>query len=131
MQYIRYRHFVNAFMTEEEAKAEASEIEVDIINDKGAPAKRPGLLNDFLPSPYPNRKAAEAANNGAEPPDLSLMGWAREDGDNYIFHLLTGFLIFIIKIKVYENLVMVSMCLRECFVRREKLIIHTSQMEVS
>nr|CAD2169262.1 unnamed protein product [Meloidogyne enterolobii]CAD2193011.1 unnamed protein product [Meloidogyne enterolobii] len=91
MQYIRYRHFVNNFMSEDEAKAEAAEIEVDFIDDKGVPAKRPGLLNDFLPSPYPNKQAAEAANNGAEPPDLSLMGWARDDGDNYVFHLLTGY----------------------------------------
>ena len=37
-------------------------------------------------------RAAAAANNGAAPPDLSLMAWAREGGDDYIFHLLTGFL---------------------------------------
>jgi ubiquinol-cytochrome c reductase cytochrome c1 subunit len=95
MKYIRYRHFIDAFMTEDEAKAEAAEIEVDCIDDKGMPAKRPGLVNDFLPSPYPNMKAAEAANNGAEPPDLSLMGWAREGGDDYVFNLLTGFDIYL------------------------------------
>lgn len=32
---------------------------------------RPGGLLDVLPSPYPNPAAAKAANNGAEPPDLS------------------------------------------------------------
>jgi ubiquinol-cytochrome c reductase cytochrome c1 subunit len=94
MQFIRYRHFVNNFMTEDEAKAEAAEALVNDIDDKGEKIQRPALLNDFLPNPYPNDKAAAAANNGAAPPDLSLISWAREGGDDYIFHLLTGFLKF-------------------------------------
>ena len=34
---------------------------------------------------------ARATNNGAFPPDLSLIIRAREDGANYVYSLLTGF----------------------------------------
>lgn len=46
---------------------------------------RPGKLNDYIPSPYPNEEAARAANNGAYPPDLSLMVNARHNGEVSIF----------------------------------------------
>lgn len=93
-------------MSEEEAKAEAAEALIDDVDDAGKDIKRPGLVNDFLPQPYPrprvlqyetaypnppNTRAAAAANGGVAPPDLSLMAWAREGGDDYIFHLLTGY----------------------------------------
>lgn len=91
MKFIHYRHFVDVFMTEEEAKAEAAEAVVNDTNDKGQPITRPGALTDHLPSPYPNKKAGAAANNGAAPPDLSLMALARHGGDDYIFALLTSY----------------------------------------
>ncbi|VDN58056.1 unnamed protein product, partial [Dracunculus medinensis] len=91
MKYIRYRHFVDKIMTEEEAKAEAAEAIIHDIDDKGMPIERPGTLNDSLPNPYPNAKAAAAANNGAVPPDLSLISYARHGGDDYIFSLLTSY----------------------------------------
>ncbi|MCL4124862.1 UNVERIFIED_CONTAM: hypothetical protein GTU68_057604 [Idotea baltica] len=53
--------------------------------------QRPGKLSDRFPSPYPNDEAARAANNGALPPDLSLITSARHGGENYIFALLTGY----------------------------------------
>lgn len=91
MKYIHYRHFVDTFMTLEEAKAEAAEATVPDVNDRGQPITRPATVNDALPDPYPNKKAAAAANNGAAPPDLSLMSLARHGGDDYIFALLTGY----------------------------------------
>lgn len=60
-------------------------------NDEGEIEKRPGKLSDYIPSPYKNDEAARAANNGALPPDLSLMVKARHGGCNYIFSLLTGY----------------------------------------
>lgn len=42
-------------------------------DDKGEMFKRPAKLADYLPHPYPNEEAAKAANNGAAPPDLSLI----------------------------------------------------------
>ena len=60
-------------------------------NDEGEIEKRPGKLSDYLPSPYKNDEAARAANNGALPPDLSLIVKARHAGANYVFSLLTGY----------------------------------------
>lgn len=52
---------------------------------------RAGRLSDYFPSPFPNKKAAAAANGGKAPPDLSLIAKAREDGPNYVYSLLTGY----------------------------------------
>jgi hypothetical protein len=79
-------------LTVDEAKELAEENEYEgEIDDKGEPTMRPGKLSDYLPSPYPNDEAARAANNGALPPDLSLMVKARHGGCDYIFALLTGY----------------------------------------
>ena len=60
-------------------------------NNEGEIEKRPGKLSDYIPNPYKNDEAARAANNGALPPDLSLMVKARHGGCDYIFSLLTGY----------------------------------------
>jgi len=92
MKYTYFRHLVNVSHTEEEAKAEAAEAMVtDGPNDEGNMYQRPGKLSDQLPIPYPNDEAAKAANGGALPPDLSLIAFARNNGTNYIFGLLTGY----------------------------------------
>lgn len=83
---------VGNFMTVDEAKALAEENEYDTDpNDEGEIEKRPGKLSDYCPSPYKNDEAGRAANNGALPPDLSLITKARHGGCNYIFSLLTGY----------------------------------------
>jgi ubiquinol-cytochrome c reductase cytochrome c1 subunit len=43
--------------------------------------QRGGKLADSFPNPYPNDEAAKLANNGALPPDLSLIAFARNQGD--------------------------------------------------
>jgi len=92
LQYVAYRHLVGVSHTEEEAKAEAAEVMVrDGPDDEGNFFDRPGTLTDYFPSPYANEQAARFANNGANPPDLSLMVLARKGGEDYIFHLLTGY----------------------------------------
>lgn len=79
-------------MTVDEAKALAEENEYDTEpDDEGEIQKRPGKISDYIPNPYKNDEAARAANNGALPPDLSLMVKARHGGCNYIFSLLTGY----------------------------------------
>lgn len=89
---IPYRALVGVTHTVDEAKAMAEENEYDSEpNDEGEIEKRPGKLSDYLPNPYKNDEAARAANNGALPPDLSLMVKARHGGCNYIFNLLTGY----------------------------------------
>ncbi len=78
--------------TVDEVKAMAEENEYDTEpNDEGEIEKRPGKLSDYLPSPYKNDEAARAANNGALPPDLSLIVKARHGGCDYIFSLITGY----------------------------------------
>ncbi|CAH8542890.1 unnamed protein product [Schistosoma turkestanicum] len=93
LKYVYYRHLVNEVLTEEEAKADAAEnMYPDGPDDKGLMFERPGRLTDPLPSPYPNSEAARAANNGAAPPDLTYIVKAREGYEDYIFHLLTGYM---------------------------------------
>jgi ubiquinol-cytochrome c reductase cytochrome c1 subunit len=92
LQRIPWRTLVGTMMTVDEAKALAEENEYDTEpNDEGEIEKRPGKLSDYCPSPYKNDEAARAANNGALPPDLSLITKARHGGCNYIFSLLTGY----------------------------------------
>lgn len=92
MEYLCYRNLVNVIMTEEEAKLEAEEAEVeDGPNDDGEMFLRPGKLSDHFPSPYKNEQQARKANNGALPPDLSYIVLARHGGEDYIFSLLTGY----------------------------------------
>ncbi|GAB1731835.1 hypothetical protein D0869_11782 [Hortaea werneckii] len=92
MSRIPYRSLVGTMMTTDEAKALAEENEYDTEpNDEGEIEKRPGKLSDYIPGPYKNDEAARAANNGALPPDLSLIVKARHGGCNYIFSLLTGY----------------------------------------
>ncbi|GJQ78769.1 hypothetical protein Trydic_g2801 [Trypoxylus dichotomus] len=92
MKYVAYRDLVGVTHTEDEAKAEAAEIQVtDGPDETGAMFQRPGKLSDYFPSPYPNEEAARAANNGAFPPDLSYVVPARHGGEDYVFALLTGY----------------------------------------
>jgi len=70
----------------------ASQVQVtDGPDDKGKMFQRPGRPSDPFRSPYPNDAAARAANNGALPPDLSVMAKARPGGPDYIYALLTGY----------------------------------------
>merc|ERR1719375_2546053 len=92
LRAIAYRNLVGVCYTEDEAKAMAEDIEVkDGPNDEGEMFDRPGKLSDYFPSPYPNEEAARYANNGAYPPDLSLIMKARHNGPDYVFALLTGY----------------------------------------
>jgi ubiquinol-cytochrome c reductase cytochrome c1 subunit len=84
-------------------------------NDEGKMFERPALLSDPIRGPYKNDKEARAAQNGALPPDLSLIAKARgvhrdpswyvhpflmlgdifksyqEGGADYVYALLTGY----------------------------------------
>lgn len=93
MEYIAFRHLVGVSHSEEEAKALAEGIQVvdDSPDEDGNMFERPGKLSDYFPQPYANEEAARAANNGAYPPDLSMITLARHGGEDYIFALLTGY----------------------------------------
>jgi cytochrome c1 len=61
------------------------------VDANGQPLTRPGIAADYFPPPFPNEKAARMANNGALPPDLSLIVKAREGHEDYVYSILTGF----------------------------------------
>jgi cytochrome c1 len=77
--------------TEAEAKALAAAVQVPALDENGEPTTRAATLADHFPSPFANELAAKAANNGAAPPDLSLMAKAREGGANYIHAIIKGY----------------------------------------
>ena len=92
LQFLSYRHLGAVGFSEEEVKAIAAEIEVeDGPDDEGEMFTRPGKPSDRFASPFANIQAAQAANNGALPPDLSLMVKARKGGPDYLFGLLAGY----------------------------------------
>jgi len=92
MKYMHYRDLVNVCYNEDEAKFLAEQIEVeDGPNDDGEMFERPGKLSDGFPAPYENEQQARSINNGALPPDLSLIAKARHGGEDYLFALLTGY----------------------------------------
>jgi len=87
-----YRNLKDIGFSDDEIKEIAKGYTIkDGPNDDGEMFDRPALPSDRFVSPYPNEQAARAANNGAHPPDLSLIIKARHDGANYIYSLLTGY----------------------------------------
>lgn len=92
IKYIAFRNLKALGYNEAEIKALAALSEVtDGPNQEGKMFQRPALPKDHFPSPFPNEQAARAANNGALPPDLSLIVKARVGGPDYIYSLLTGY----------------------------------------
>lgn len=110
MKRVAFRTLGDLGYTEAQVKAFAAEYEVeDGPNGDGEMFTRKAVPSDYFPSPYPNDAAAAAANNGAAPPDFSLLAKARgvergfpqfvidmfvpyqEGGVDYIHSLLTGY----------------------------------------
>ncbi|MGX5664991.1 cytochrome c1 [Rhizobium daejeonense] len=110
MKLVSFRTLEDLGYSEEQVKAFASEYEVqDGPNADGEMYTRKAVPSDHFPSPFPNDEAAAAANNGAAPPDMSLLAKARgvergfptfifdiftqyqEGGPDYIYSLLTGY----------------------------------------
>ena len=95
MKYVSYRNLAEKGgpeFTEAQAKAIAASFEVtDGPNADGEMFTRPGKLSDKFVMPYDNVKAAQAANGGAYPPDMSVLVKARSGGADYIYSLLQGY----------------------------------------
>jgi cytochrome c1 len=91
--------------SDEQVKALAATFTVkDGPGADGEMFDRPALPSDRLPAPFANAEAARAANNGAFPPDLSLIAKARAGwpgtfnqlihglgGAEYVYSVLTGY----------------------------------------
>jgi ubiquinol-cytochrome c reductase cytochrome c1 subunit len=110
MNLVSFRTLEALGYSDEQVKAFAAEYEVqDGPNGDGEMFTRKAVASDHFPSPFPNEQAAAAANNGAAPPDFSLIAKARgvergfptfifdiftqyqESGPDYIYSLLTGY----------------------------------------
>lgn len=92
MKYLSYRDLKGLGYNDDEVKAVAAEYTVmDGPNDDGEMYERPARPADRFKAPFANDKAARAANNGALPPDMSLLAKARHGGEDYLFALLTGY----------------------------------------
>jgi len=89
---VAYRNLAGIGFKDDAIKAIAAAKEVpDGPNDQGEMFNRPGRPADRFARPFANDNAARAANNGALPPDLSLITKARKGGADYIHALLVGY----------------------------------------
>jgi ubiquinol-cytochrome c reductase cytochrome c1 subunit len=92
MKLVTYRNLTDLGFSMPEVKAIAGSYTVtDGPNDQGEMFQRPALPSDAFVSPFANDQAAKAANNGALPPDLSLIVKARAGHESYVYSILTGF----------------------------------------
>jgi ubiquinol-cytochrome c reductase cytochrome c1 subunit len=70
----------------------ADDYQISIIDpDTGVETERTARPSDRFRSPYANEALARAGNNGALPPDLSVIISARHYGADYVYALLTGY----------------------------------------
>ena len=92
MKFLHYRDLTGIGLSPEQIKGIAGAVTVPQgLDDSGAPKEGPGTPANQFRSPFLNDSAARAANNGALPPDLSLIVNAREHGPDYLYALMTGF----------------------------------------
>jgi cytochrome c1 len=111
LSLVAYRNLLDIGLTEAQVKDLIKEVQIqDGPNDVGENFDRPAKLSDRFKKPFPNENASRAANNGAYPPDLSLLAKAREiepeggvpvvrsfvskvhqTGADYIYGVLTGY----------------------------------------
>jgi ubiquinol-cytochrome c reductase cytochrome c1 subunit len=110
MNLVPFRTLTNLGYSDAQIKTFAANYETqDGPNPQGEMYTRKALPSDHFPAPFANPEAAAAANNGAVPPDMSLLAKAREiergfprfvfdiftqyqeNGPDYIYSLLTGY----------------------------------------
>ncbi len=105
MQYLHYRDLTGIGLDTDQIKAIAAAVTVPQgLDDQGNPKDGPANPGSQFRSPFANENAARAANNGAAPPDLSLIVNAREGGPNYVYGILTGYVPAPADFKVGEGL---------------------------
>ena len=95
MKYLSYRNLSEKGGPEfsiAQTKAIAASYEVvDGPNSDGEMFTRPAKMSDKFVMPFENIKAAQAANGGAYPPDMSVLAKARSGGVDYIYSVLLGY----------------------------------------
>ncbi len=92
LRLVAYRSLTEIGFSEAQVKEIAAAVEItDGPDEEGEMFERPGRPSDRFKSPFANDNAARAANNGALPPDLSLMTKARINGPDYMHALMIGY----------------------------------------
>jgi cytochrome c1 len=92
LRLVAYRNLAALNFTADEIKEIAAEKQVhDGPNDQGEMFDRPARASDHFVPPFPNDQAARVANNGALPPDQSLIIKARKGGPDYVYALMLGY----------------------------------------
>ena len=92
LRLLAYRNLGDIGFSADEVKAIAAQFEVtDGPDEEGEMFERPARPANRFVSPFANDNAARAANNGALPPDLSLIVKARTRGPDYVYALLTRY----------------------------------------
>jgi ubiquinol-cytochrome c reductase cytochrome c1 subunit len=110
MNLVPFRTLEDLGYSEAQIKTFAANYQTqDGPNPQGEMFSRKSLPSDHFPAPFANAEAAAASNNGAVPPDMSLLAKAREvergfprfvfdiftqyqeSGPDYIYSLLTGY----------------------------------------
>ena len=93
MNLLYYRDLLDIGFTDEQIKVIASEYTViDGPNDEGEMFEREARSSDKFVDPYANIQEARLSNNGAYPPDLSVIVKSRKGGADYIYNLLIGYI---------------------------------------
>jgi len=108
LNYVHFRDLRALGYTMPQIEEFAAQYSYKTEDIHGNAATRKGVPQDSFPAPFENAAQAAAANNGAVPPDLSLMARARAahhplgfitdiltdyntQGPDYIYALLTGY----------------------------------------
>lgn len=99
LNLVSYRNLQDIGFSENAVKEIAASVTVtDGPNDEGEMFDRPGKPSDHFKAPFANEQAARAANNGALPPDFSLLarsragkGFGAYEGADYIHGVLVGY----------------------------------------
>ena len=92
MKLLYFRDLIDIGFSPEQVKAIAAEYTVlDGPDDEGNMFERPAKPSDRFVGPFANDQEARFNNNGAYPPDLSVIVKARKNGVNYLYNLLLGY----------------------------------------
>jgi ubiquinol-cytochrome c reductase cytochrome c1 subunit len=92
MRLKSYRNLTDLGYSDDEVKAIAAEYTVmDGPDGEGEMFERVARPSDRFVEPYANAETARYANNGALPPDMSLLTKARAGGADYVYGVLMGY----------------------------------------
>ena len=91
LRFLAWRNLADLGFAEDDIRRLAADtLVLDGPDDTGEMFERAGRPSDpLIPEPFPNAKAAAAANNGVAPPDLSLK--VLERGAPYVYGILVGY----------------------------------------